>query len=204
MKDEATYIKETITTLKGQIAQIPSQFAKLKRATDAQIDALCEKAGIMDDVERLRDNLTAQQKKLQAQADFIGGKVKALEELHYHYHYAPIPEGVTHMYGIELEPLDPETRLRVMGGDAEVDGWVETITTLGGDPDRKNWDGTEDPVEVTTRLVPPSTSYIVEPDGGYEEEAEEEADDTDDPFFMDEDTGEQDPNLEAIRNMMQK
>ena len=186
MKDQATHIQETIQNLKGQLSLLPPQFAKLARATETQIDALIENAGIMDEVTKLRDNLTASQKKVQTQADFIQGKIKALEELHYQYHYAPVPEGVTHMSGIELEPLDPETRLRVMGGDAEADGWLDTIKLLGGNPDRKDWDGSEEEEEeepTPKRLVPPSPVYDEDEDFGSEDD---------------------DPNLEAIRNMMQK
>jgi len=196
MTPENQHITETLASLKEALQQIPEQYAKAKRASNNQIDALCEEAGIMSKVETLRDQLEATQKKLQTQADFIQGKVKALEELFYQYHYAPIPEGMTHMYGIELEPLDPETRLRVMGGDPDVPGWLEAIEVLGGDPDRKDWDGTEEieePVDVIvnpTRLVPPAASYVEDENFIIPEDD------------ADEDTGDHDPNLEAIRNMM--
>ena len=204
MEDQAEHIKQQLEELRAGLQTLPGQFARLKRDADRQIDALCEEAGIMGEVEAVRNTLESNQKKIQTQADFIQGKIQGLEEIFHQYHYAPIPEGVTHMYGIELEPLDPETRLRVMGGNPETPGWLETIGVLGGDPDRKDWDGTEDieePVDVVvspTRLVPPSPSYVED----YEEEDDEEDDDTGDPFFLDEDTGDHDPNLEAIRNLM--
>jgi hypothetical protein len=203
MTPENQYLSESLTMLREALTKLPEQYATAKRTTERQIDELCEKAGIMSEVESLRNNLEATQKQIQKNADLISGRIQALEEIFNRYHYAPIPKGMTHMYGIELEPLDPETRLRVMEGNPEIEGWLEAIAVLGGDPNRRDWDGTEEPKDVApTRLVPPST-YVEEADetGHYFLEDVED-DDTGEPFHMDEDTGDYDPNLEAIRNLM--
>jgi hypothetical protein len=206
MKPEAQHIQETIAQYQEAMIALPAQYTSAKRDNARKIDLLCEEAGIMGKIEELRTQLEATQKKLQSQADMINGHVQALKEIHRLYHLAPIPEGITHMYGIELEPLEPDTRLIVMHGQ-ESPAWHETIGALGGDATRKEWDGTpkeEDFVvepEEPAGLIPHVASWAT-PEEEEEEEEEEEDDETGDPEFMDEDTGESDPNLDAIRNMM--
>ena len=63
---------------------------------------------------------------LQSSADNLNGRITELQNLNEKFYLAPIPEGVTHMHGIELEPLDWKTRLMVMEGN------IDTIKTLGG------------------------------------------------------------------------
>jgi hypothetical protein len=50
---------------------------------------------------------------------------------------------VTHMYGILLESLDPMSRLKLMHGKLEDEGWAEMVQVLGGDYTRRDWDGTD-------------------------------------------------------------
>lgn len=146
MPTEAEFIQSALAQYREALDALPSQFQVLHRQCDRQIDLLCEEAGIMGEIQGLRDSLTASQKKLQTQADLRQGQISALALVFDKYHFAPIPEGVTHLYGIELEPLDGETRLRVMHGNMpgqeEAPGWRDTILTLGGDPEARDWDGT--------------------------------------------------------------
>ena len=150
---EPDYIKQTIDGARNELSGLNEKFASFKRGADRQIDELCEEAGIMGKVQAIRDSVTKHQKATQSRADKLQGIIQALEHIYNRYHLAPIPEGVTHMYGIELASLDPDTRLKVMHGHSDP-SWEETITVLGGDPKRENWDGT-DPEE------PESTSQVM-------------------------------------------
>lgn len=120
------YIQAEIQKYSASLQQIPKMFKQRKRETERQIDALCEKAGILDQIEQLRESLEKQKTQLQSQADMLNGRVQQLREIEKQFFYAPIPDGVTHMYGLELEKLDPETRLLVLNGNPE------TIQALGG------------------------------------------------------------------------
>lgn len=175
---ETEFIEAALAQYREALSQLPEQFAAAQRKADRQIDLLCEEAGIMGKVQAERDSLTNAQKQVQQTADLLSGRINMLEEIHKQFHLAPIPEGVTHMYGIELAPLDPDTRLKVMHGQ-EDPTWHEAITTLGGDPDFPDWDGTyedeedeedDDPsegdlpveqVEATVQRMPPATDYAV-------------------------------------------
>lgn len=140
---ENEFIETLLQQNRDALAEIPKKWAQAKRNLEREIDDLISSAGIMDEVQLLRDQIESTQKALQSQADKLQGQNALLETLHKKYHMAPIPDGVTHMYGIALAPLDPETRLRVMQGQSDP-SWAETIMVLGGDPERPEWDGTED------------------------------------------------------------
>ena len=136
---EADFITAALKQYRESLNTLPDQFAAAQRASDRKIDALCEQAGIMGAVQGERDALIVIQKQIQQQADLLSGRINMLEEIHKQFHLAPIPEGVTHQYGIELASIDPETRLKVMHGQG-ADDWKEMITALGGDPDwGDNW-----------------------------------------------------------------
>jgi len=141
MTTEAEYITDQINQCREALASLPEKFANAERESDRKIDLLCEEAGIMGAVQQQRNALKSIQKNIQSQADLLSGRISALEGLFKQFHLAPIPDGITHMYGIELAPLDPDTRLRVMHGQ-DAPAWAQTITTLGGDPEFKDWDGT--------------------------------------------------------------
>ena len=158
---ESEFIEILLQQNRDTLAEIPKKWAQAKRDLEREIDDLISSAGIMHEVQRLRDQLEANQKALQSQADKLQGQNALLETLHTKFHLAPIPDGVTHMYGIELAPLDPETRLRVMGGQ-NGPSWAETITVLGGDPERPEWDGAED------------AEWVVEDDFSDEDFSDEE------------------------------
>ena len=134
MPTEAEYLTETLSAQHAALALLPARFKTLQRENEREIDLLCEKAGIMGEITALREKLEAEQRAIQSEADQIQGHIRALEAIYKQFHLAPIPEGVTHMYGIELEPLDPQTRLIVMHGQEGPD-WGTTIEVLGGDPD---------------------------------------------------------------------
>ena len=143
--DEATFITASLKGLREELSKIPEVYKRVARDTQREIDSLCEEAGILGAIRQKEESLKDRQQKLQSKADLISGKISALEALFRKFHLAPIPEGITHMYGLELAPLDPETRLIVMHGhnnEADV-SWIETVTVLGGDPSRRDWDGTE-------------------------------------------------------------
>jgi hypothetical protein len=128
---ENEFIEDHLGKAREALSVLPKQYARLKREADRSIDMLCEKAGIMDEVQVIRDTLEQQKVRIQSQADKLQGQVAALETLFNRYHLAPIPDGVTHMYGINLLNLDPQTRLKVMHGQGDPT-WEETIRVLGG------------------------------------------------------------------------
>jgi hypothetical protein len=166
VKPEADYIQESLNQLNEALSRIPEQYAKIQREADRQIDLLCEEAGIMGRVKAIRDAKETNQKRLQSQADSIQGRMHVLKDIHEKYHVAPIPDGMTHMYGIRLESLDPMSRLKLMNGKLEDEGWAEMIQVLGGDHTRRDWDGTEPTppaLERTSRPAPPEERDIREP-----------------------------------------
>ena len=172
MKPESDYIQELLKQLNEALSLIPEQFAKIQRQADREIDVLCEEAGIMGKVKAIRDSVEANKKRLQSQADNIQGRMIVLKDIHDKYHLAPIPDGVTHMYGIRLESLDPVSRLKLMHGKLEDEGWLEMIQVLGGDHTRRDWDGTEP--ESTPDFLYTSSMPESEPESEPEPEPEPE------------------------------
>ena len=120
------FIEENLEKYRAEIADLPELYQKKKRQIEGKIDAVCEEAGILTIIENLRKEIETVKTAIQQKADILSGRIKMLEEIHKEFFYAPIPEGVTHMYGIELKSLEPETRLLVLGGNNE------TIQMLGG------------------------------------------------------------------------
>ena len=146
MTTEAEFIRQALAEEQEKLTQIPIQFRAAQRATDREIDALCEEAGILDKVQTLRERMENAQKALQTQADLASGKTQVLKTLLETYHLAPLPPGVTHMYGIDLRPLEWQTRLNIMSSTDGTD-WEQAVRALGGDPERRDWDGTEETVD---------------------------------------------------------
>jgi len=159
MMPEAEYLRKLLEQTREEVASIPNQFAAFKRKADRKIDDLCEQAGILNDVEAVRDSIEAAKRQFQTQADNLQGRILVLQNVYDKYHVAPIPEGVTHMYGIELESLAPMSRLKLMKGQSDP-SWRDMVVTLGGDPDRPDWDGTDPEPSVPDE--PPS---LPEPHG---------------------------------------
>lgn len=130
--NQIDYINDLIEQCQDALNDLPEQYARAKRDSDREIDALCEEAGIMSKVEEHRNQLKAVKQKIQGHADNLAGRLVVLKDIRERFLLAPIPEGVTHMHGIELYKLDSQTRLRVMHGDPTLPGWLETINALGG------------------------------------------------------------------------
>lgn len=178
---ENEFIEDHLAKARDALAQLPKKYARLKREADRNIDILCEKAGIMDEVQAVRDSLEQQKTRIQTQADQLQGQIAALESIFNRYHLAPIPEGVTHMYGIDLRPLDAPTRLRVMHGQSDP-SWEETIRILGGNPHPE-----PQPKVVTPHLELGSESRDLREPLPVEEEDDEEWEEEDDEEDEEED-----------------
>ena len=184
---EKEYLERQIVELQGQLDLLPATFADIKEAHERAIDDAIRKAGAMFPVRRLRSNLESEQKRLQSQADTFAAQVQVFQDLLERFHPnvvpemdVPLPDGITHMHGIDLRPLDGETRLLVM------DGNPDTIRVLGGTVPLP---GVPEPEE--TNIEPPSFTY--------------EADEPGEDEFGDwGDEGPADPNLDAIRSMMEQ
>jgi hypothetical protein len=131
--EESEYIIKTIQSARGTLGLLPKEFQRLKKESEQQIDQICERAGISGEIQTIKDNLEKFRTKLQSQVDALQGQISVLESIHTMYHLAPIPHGVTHMFGVALKDLDPYVRLRVMGGWDD-HTWGDFITSLGGDP----------------------------------------------------------------------
>ena len=157
---QGEYVEQMLKQAEEELGSIPRLYAEYKRDREKRIDAALERAGIFSEVDGLRKSIESEERRLQSKADRATGRRAVLVDLHEKYLLAPIPEGVTHLYGIELEALDPQTRLLVMYGQ-DGPGWHETIATLGGDPELREWDGTwEDEEEV-----PATTDEVENPTG---------------------------------------
>ena len=170
---EKKYLQEALQNSRHSLESLTTQFSEHKEEATRKIDKLCEEAGITGEIQSIKAALKAALKKTQSHVDFIQGKIQVLEEVHGKYHSVPIPPGVTHLYGIELSEIDTLTRLKVVHGQGG-SGWVETIRILGGDPDRKDWDGEEDPVEEETPSEEEESPSEEEESPSEEEESVEE------------------------------
>jgi len=124
LKDD--FIKAEIEKHSQTLQQLPVIFNKNKRESDRLIDRICEEAGILDQIEKVREDLKASKAQLQSNADSLSGRVQQLKEIYEKYFACPIPEGMTHKHGIALEPLDSKTRTLILGDN------FETVQALGG------------------------------------------------------------------------
>ena len=121
---QGEYVEQMLKQVEEELASIPRLYAEYKRDREKRIDAALERAGIFSEVDGLRKSIESEERKLQSKADKATGRRAVL--------------------------MDLQTRLRVMWGQ-DGPGWHETITTLGGDPELREWDGTwEDEEEVPT------------------------------------------------------
>ena len=182
--NDTEHIRSRIVAFKGQLDALPASFEEIKDTYDRAIDDAIREAGAMPKVRTLRANLEAQRVGLQTKADKLMGGIEALEAVILEMEKAeppprpeiPLPDGVTHMHGIDLRPLEFETRLMVMGGNRD------TIEALNGTFEEDDGDDEEDDREE---------------DGGNG--LGEAPDPNWDPSF---DHELDDPNLSAIRNLM--
>ena len=123
---EQAYLEDRLNKMREAQGQIPDTFKKYQELGDREIQALIAKAGIADQIEAIKAKVEDHRKRLQKESDVIAGRIAEVQGVLEKFHYAPIPEGVTHMHGIELAPLDWQTRLLVMQGNED------TIAALGG------------------------------------------------------------------------
>jgi small-conductance mechanosensitive channel len=129
---EAEFIDKSLAELKILLQALPSQMAQAVDSVEKAIEDLQREAKIHLKVKDLRDRLDAHRKTLQTKADDIQGRMAALEEIKEAYHRPDyshiIPEGVTHMHGIELAKHKHhlETLARIIRGESD------TIEVLGG------------------------------------------------------------------------
>jgi len=77
MTTEAEFIRQALAEEQEKLTQIPIQFRAAQRATDREIDALCEEAGILDKVQTLRERMENAQKALQIKQTSLQGKRKS-------------------------------------------------------------------------------------------------------------------------------
>lgn len=126
---EHDFVEQKLTKLKEALGDLPGLLRKYQDVGDREIQELIRKAGIQEQIDTIKARTEEHRKRLQKQADIISGQISALQEIREKFHLAPIPEGITHMHGIELSPLDWQTRLLVMEGNED------TITALGGKKD---------------------------------------------------------------------
>lgn len=131
--NQSEYVEAKLKEAEERLGSLPGLFAEVKARYESQIETLLSDAGILESVRTIEGEIEKSQAKIQNRADVLQEQLKFLRDFHHKFLLAPIPEGVTHMYGIELAPLDPETRLRVMHGQ-DGPAWLETIQALGGDP----------------------------------------------------------------------
>ena len=126
MPNEREFLEDRLNKMRETIGTIPELFKKQQELGEREIQSLIARAGIADQIEALRNRTEEYRKGLQKEADVLAGRIAEVQGILEKFYYAPIPEGITHIHGIELEPLDWQTRLMVMQGNKD------TIAALGG------------------------------------------------------------------------
>ena len=155
MQREAQYLSEQLTKLKEERAALPGKFDSASKQVDQHLEQLMEKAGILGDVKKAKDDLEKFRNQLQRVADGLTGKIEVIEHLFDTYHRDPVEPGAT-LYGIDISKLDWQTRLMVRSKN------IQTIQALGGDVAAAlRPEVTEAPVPVTVREEPAVESTIV-------------------------------------------
>jgi hypothetical protein len=185
--NEKEYLERQIVDLQTVLDGLQNKFQDVKEAHEQAIDAEIRRTGAMPKVRQVRENLKVERQRLQTVADRTSAQVEAYQGLLAQFHpnaphppvEFPLPEGKTHMHGIDLRSLDGETRGMV------VEGNPDTIRVLGGTVPIP---GTPEPEE--TNIEPPSFTYEDDPDNELGD--------------WDDEGGSADPNLDAIRSMMEQ
>lgn len=126
MPNEREFLEDRLNKMRETLGTIPELFKKQQELGERETQALIAKAGIADQIEALKNRTEDFRKRLQKDADVLAGRIAEVQGILEKFYYAPIPDGITHMHGIALEPLDWQTRLMVMQGNED------TIATLGG------------------------------------------------------------------------
>lgn len=182
---EKEYLERQIVDLQTVVDGLQNKFQDVREAHEQAIDDAIRRAGAMQEVRQVRQSLKAEKQRLQTVADRTSAQMEAYQGLLTQFHPTappppvefPLPEGKTHMHGVDLRPLDGETRGMV------VEGNPDTIRVLGG--------------TVPIPGAPEPEEASIEPPPEEDEHEDEFGD------WGDED-GSADPNLDAIRSMMEQ
>ena len=125
MQKETDYLREQLNELKNLRAGLPAKFSDAQKQVEAHVEMLMEKAGILGEIKRVRDELEKLRAQIQRQADVLSGKIEVIEHVFDTYHRDPVAPG-TVLHGIDISKLDWQTRLMVRSGN------LQTIAALGG------------------------------------------------------------------------
>lgn len=126
---EKEFIQTEIVRMEGELKTLPAMADQHRKAFDEQIDTLLKEAGILEKVQKIRDQKKDAIDNLKAQGNQVSGAVFILKQLLEKYHTPPPPtanetmpvqEEITHMHGIDLTKLDAEGRAQVIAGNEEV------------------------------------------------------------------------------------
>ena len=139
---ERDYLAEQLKDLKEFRAALPGRFSEAQQQVEKHIEQLMEKAGILNEVRRAKDELEKVRAQLQRQADVYTGKIEVLEYVFDTYHRDPVDPG-TILHGIDISKLDWQTRLMVRSGN------LQTIMALGGRLDAPKEVSTDTPKSST-------------------------------------------------------
>ncbi len=140
MQKEVDYLRTQLEELKEVRASLPAKYSDAQKQVEQHIENLMEKAGIMPEVKRLRDELEKMRLQLQRQADVLSGKIEVIEHVFDTYHRDPVAPG-TVLHGIDISKLDWQTRLMVRSGN------LQTIAALGG-----KFEAPQEAPEVTPKV----------------------------------------------------
>lgn len=158
MQSEVEYLRDQLQEMKELRNRLPGKFTEAQTQVETHIEQLMEKAGILGEVKRVKDELEKVRAQLQRQADVLSGKIEVMEHLFDTFHRDPVVPG-TILHGIDISRLDWQTRLMVRNGN------LQTIAALGG-----KFEATPSPVEDPGEDVPksePEVGAAVEPAAEY-------------------------------------
>lgn len=142
MSAELEFLTTQLLELKSVRSQLPLRFAEAQKQVDKHIDDLCRKAGITEDIQKAREELSKLRDSLQRQVDELTGKINAYEIILDKFHRVPVEPG-TIKHGIDISKLDWQTRLMVINDN------VQTIEALGG-----KFEPSKEVIEVQASVTP--------------------------------------------------
>lgn len=125
MTSEKQFIEAQLHELRELRGTFPVKYDEAQKQVTKHIDDLCEKAGILAEIKRAKDELERFRLSVQRQADEVTGRISAYETVFDQFHRVPVEPGQM-KHGIDLSTLGWETRLKVMNDHRD------TIAALGG------------------------------------------------------------------------
>jgi len=136
-----THIEARLKALAAEQQKLPGMFEDAKTQTAKEVEAILLEAGVLARVRALEAKLEALRVTLQKEADTNIGRISELHSLWEQLGAPPAPPAAevppnaapgypfpTEMFGVDLRPLDEQTRWAVMAGKREI------IEALGGKP----------------------------------------------------------------------